>query len=79
MNLIKESEQLISEYKKIISKYLEYCDEKRTPYVCALRQTKEGYKEIEDFVLESVCMGGNTAGYAIMEKERQLNPNYITD
>tara|TARA_R110000751_G_scaffold145166_2_gene248864 strand:- start:444 stop:683 length:240 start_codon:yes stop_codon:yes gene_type:complete len=79
MNLIKESEQLIAECKLILSEYLEYCDEKRTPYVCALKQTKEGYKEIEEFVVHSVCMGGNTAGYAIMEKERQLNPNYITD
>ena len=35
--------------------------------------------EIEDYVLQSVCKGGNQVSFAIMEKERQLNPNYITD
>jgi len=79
MNEIKEAEDIIIECKKILAEYLEYCNEKRTPYLCALKETKEGYKEIEDFVLLSVCNGGNQVGQAIMDYERQLNPNYITD
>jgi hypothetical protein len=47
--------------------------------LCKLKSTPEGYKKIEDFVLQVVFRGGNKVGFAIMEMERQLNPNYIID
>jgi|7_EtaG_2_1085326.scaffolds.fasta_scaffold272069_2 hypothetical protein len=79
MNEIKKYSATIVRCKKILEKYLKYCNEKRTPYLCALKETKEGYKEIEDFVLQATIKGHNSVGEAIMDYERQLNPNYITD
>jgi len=79
MNSIVENEILIKEVKGVLAQYLKFCNEKRTPYVCNLKSTPEGYKEIEDFVLKVVIKGGNKVGFAIMEMERQLNPNYIVE
>ncbi len=72
-------EATIDRVKKILSQYLEFCNEKRTPYVCKLKSTPQGYKEIEDFVVQVVIRGKESVNYAIMEKERQLDPNYIID
>lgn len=79
MNAIEENRQLIKDVKDVLAQYLKYCNEKRTPYVCQLKSTPEGYKKVEDFVLRVVIKGGNKVGFAIMEMERQLNPNYIVD
>ena len=79
MNSIEKKENLIQNVKNVLAKYLKYCNEKRTPYVCNLKSTPEGYKKVEDFVLRVTIKGGNKVGFAIMEMERQLNPNYIVD
>lgn len=79
MSEIQENEKLIQEVKDMLAKYLKFCNEKRTPYVCQLKSTPQGYKEVEDFVLKVSIRGGNKVGFAIMEMERQLNPNYIID
>jgi hypothetical protein len=79
MNDIEKSRNLIKECKYILSQKLAICNVKRTPYLCKLKSTPEGYKKIEDFVLQVVFRGGNKVGFAIMEMERQLNPNYIID
>jgi hypothetical protein len=44
----------IERVKKTLAQYLEFCNEKRTPYVCELKSTPQGYKEIEDFVIKVV-------------------------
>ena len=79
LNDIEKSRNLIKECKYILSQKLAICNEKRTPYLYKLKSTPEGYKKIEDFVLQVVFRGGNKVGFAIMEMERQLNPNYIID
>lgn len=79
MNDIVENEIVINDVKNTLAQYLKFCNEKRTPYVCNLKSTSEGYKKVEDFVLKVVIKGGNKVGFAIMEMERQLNPNYIVD
>jgi len=79
MNDIVENEIIIKDVKNILAQYLKFCNEKRTPYVCNLKSTPEGYKKVEDFVLKVVIKGGNKVGFAIMEMERQLNPNYIVE
>jgi hypothetical protein len=79
MNDIVENEIIINDVKNILAQYLKFCNEKRTPYVCNLKSTPEGYKKVEDFVLKVVIKGGNKVGFAIMEMERQLNPNYIVE
>ena len=78
-NATAKYQATIDRCKKILSQYLEFCNEKRTPYVCKLKSTPQGYKEIEDFVIQVVIRGGESVNYAIMEKERQLDPNYIID
>jgi|TARA_R110002153_G_scaffold240474_1_gene395093 hypothetical protein len=79
MNDIIENRKLIQEIKDVLAQYLKVCNEERTPYVCNLKSTPQGYKEVEDFVLKVVVRGGNKVGFAIMELERQLNPNYIIE
>mgnify|MGYP001187770002 FL=1 len=79
MNDILANRKLIQEIKDILAQYLKVCNEERTPYVCNLKSTPQGYKEVEDFVLKVVVRGGNKVGFAIMELERQLNPNYIIE
>ena len=79
MNDIIENRKLIQEIKDVLAQYLKVCNEERTPYVCNLKSTPQGYKEVEDFVLKVVIRGGNKVGFAIMELERQLNPNYIIE
>ena len=79
MNDIIENRKLIQEIKDVLAQYLKVCNEERTPYVCNLKSTPQGYKEVEDFVLKVVVRGGNKVGFAIMELERQLSPNYIIE
>lgn len=79
MNDIERNKILIGRVKKVLAQYLKVCNEDRTPYVCNLKSTPDGYKEVEDFVIRVVIKGGNNVGFAIMEMERQLNPNYIID
>jgi len=79
MNTIDRSKKVIQGVKDILAKYLEFCNEKRTPYVCRLKSTPQGYKQIEDFVLKVAIRGKNKVGYAIMQMERQLDPNYIIE
>jgi len=79
MNTIERSERAIQNCKDILAKYLEFCNEERTPYVCNLKSTPQGYKEVEDFVIKVTIRGGNKVGFAIMEMERHLDPNYIIE
>ncbi len=79
MTTSNKSEQVILELKMVIKEYMDYCNEKNTPYVCKLKQTKEGYKAIEDFIINMVIQTDKSVSEAIVEKERILNPNYLTD
>lgn len=76
---MSENEKTLEEIKKVLTEYLVECDEKSTPYLCEQKQTEEGRKDIEEFVLKSVYYGGLTIGEALKEKERLLNPNILTD
>ena len=79
MNDIIENRRIIQETKDLLAQFLKYCNEERTPYVCKLKSTPEGYKKVEDFVLRVCFGGGNKVSFAIMELERQLNPNNILE
>lgn len=76
---LKEKEAIIFDAKNVIAIYLKECNEELTPYVCKMQSTKNGYKEIEEFVLKLVFYSDHTVGSAIMVKENQLNPNSIND
>jgi hypothetical protein len=76
----KRRAKLISELKGNINQYLEnFCDAESTPYLCDLRQSKEGYKQIEDFVIKAFFESDMSVSDALVQKENMLNPNYLTD
>lgn len=70
---------LMVELKKLIKDNLEFCDEKATPYLCAYKQTKKGYKDIESFVIKAFFETEMSVSDALVQKENILNPNYLTD
>jgi len=75
-----EAQETIQEVKSITKTYLEeLCTENTTPYLCKLRDTKKGYKEIEQFVINMVFKKQYTIADALFLKERQLNPQMIND
>ena len=79
MNSSDKSKAVILELKMVIKEYMDFCNEKNTPYVCKLKNTQEGYKAIEDFIIQSILETDMSVSEAIVQKERILNPNYLTD
>ena len=66
--------------KKTIKEYLDvFCDENSTPYLCELKKTDKGLKEIEEFVIQAFFNTDMSISDALVEKENMLNPNYLTD
>ena len=76
---IQEKRELFDRAKQTISAYLKDCDSDTAPYVCKMKNTKEGYAELEQFILNLMCLEGYTVGQAIMIKERQLDPSLLND
>ena len=76
----KRKEKLMVGLKENIRQYLDlFCTADNTPYICKLKQTQKGYKEIQDFVFEAFFKTDMTINEALVEKENMLNPNYLTD
>lgn len=75
----KDRKTLMVELKKLIKDNLEFCNEKSTPYLCEYKQSKKGYKEIEQFVIKAFFDTEMSVSDALVMKENMLNPNYITD
>ena len=77
----QEIEIIFNEIKIYTNLYLdEICKGKATPYICELKDTKEGRDEIHQFVIN--CLSNYTdfsIADALMEMERGLNPNMIND
>jgi hypothetical protein len=73
------SEILIIEIKMLVRENLKFCDEKSTPYLCAYKQSQEGYKDIEDFCIKAFFETDMDVSEALIMKENLLNPNYLTD
>jgi hypothetical protein len=77
----QEIEIIFNEIKIYTNLYLdEICKGKATPYICELKDTKEGRDKIHQFVIN--CLSNYTdfgIADALMEMERGLNPNMIND
>ena len=77
----QEIEIMFNEIKIYTNLYLdEICKGKATPYICELKDTKEGRDKIHQFVIN--CLSNYTdfgIADALMEMERGLNPNMIND
>jgi len=70
---------LMIEIKMLIRENLKYCSRKSTPYLCAYKETEEGYKDIENFCIQSFFNTNMDVSEALVMKENLLNPNYLTD
>jgi len=78
-NNSNRSEIIMLELKMLIAENLTFCNLESTPYLCALKETKEGYKEIEDFCIKAFFETDMDVSEALVIKENLLNPNYLTD
>ena len=84
LDLDKQKEEidiLFNEVKLYTDLYLdEICKGKATPYICKLKDTKEGRASIHQYVINCIFNYNNfDIGEALMEMERGLNPNMIND
>lgn len=70
---------MLIEIKMLIKENLSYCDNKSTPYLCAYKQTEEGYKDIENFCIKAFFETDMDVSEALVMKENLLNPNYLID
>lgn len=77
--ILQRNKKAFNDIKLGLKQLLDFCDEDRTPYVCALKQTKEGYDEIERFVLNGVVRQGLGISEALITYEKMLNPNAYVD
>jgi hypothetical protein len=77
----QEIDIIFNEIRIYTDLYLdEICKGKATPYICELKDTKEGRDKIHQFVIN--CLSNYTdfsIADALMEMERGLNPNMIND
>lgn len=77
----EEIDIIFNEIRIYTDLYLdEICKGKATPYICELKDTKEGRDKIHQYVINSLS---NYTDFgiadALMEMERGLNPNMIND
>ncbi len=63
---------LVMEIKMLIGENLKFCDEKSTPYLCAYKQSQEGYKDIEDFCIKAFFETDMDVSEALIMKENLL-------
>jgi len=75
----KPYEQVLKELKENIAVQLDLCEPTSTPTVCSMKATPEGYKKLEDMMIELIADGGKTISQAIIDVERAFNPNMIQD
>lgn len=75
----KRNEILMMELKMLIRENLNFCNYENTPNICSLKETEEGYKEIEDFCIKAFFETEMNVSEALVMKENLLNPNYIID
>jgi hypothetical protein len=80
-NKTQDIDIIFNEIKIYTDLYLdEICKGKATPYICNLKDTKEGRDKIHQYVIN--CLSNYTdfgIADALMEMERGLNPNMVND
>jgi len=74
-----EKNNLVESIKLNINKYLDFCNEKNTPYVCKLKNQKDGYETIHNYILKCVFDKNMLVPESLSSLERYLDPNFITD
>jgi hypothetical protein len=78
-NKESESQWLLAKVKALIAEQMKICNTQFKPYLCKLKETAEGYKEIEDFCIQQFFETDMDISDALTLKEQLLNPNYIIE
>lgn len=74
-----KAEDKLAELRRLIKIELEMCDSSNVPTVCQMKNTPEGYKKIEQLIINSVMKTGDSIGEAILRIEKEYNPNEHVD
>lgn len=69
----------IKELKDLIRTSLDLCDEYQTPKVCQMKADGDSYKLLEENIIDRVVKGGHSISDAILQIEKENNPNIIQD
>jgi hypothetical protein len=73
------NEWVLIQVKALIAEQMKICNSEYKPYLCKLKQTEEGYKEIENFCVQQFFETDMDISDALNLKEQLLNPNYIIE
>lgn len=66
----------LNDLKDQIRQQLNLCDTTETPTVCGMKETREGYKKLENLITLKVMYGPNPSiADAIVEIENEFDPN----
>lgn len=66
----------LDELKKSIKQQLDLCDAVDTPTICAIKQTAEGFADLEKMIIEKVLYSDDTSiANAIVDIENTYNIN----
>lgn len=72
----ENKQDALSGLRNQIKIQLQLCDDEETPTVCAMKETTEGYDEIERLIIQKVLYGEDSSiSNAIVEIENEYNPN----
>jgi len=73
----KSYTELLAELRTMIEIQLELCEPEDTPVVCRMKQDGEGKEKLAKLIIKEVTENGLTVSQAIIEIERQFNPNML--
>jgi hypothetical protein len=73
------NKEVLTRLRMIILAQIKECDGKFMPYVCKMVETEKGKNTIVQYCTNLVAQGDYTIARALMEKERELNPNLMRD
>lgn len=74
-----DSEWLLVQLKALIGEQMKICNSEYKPYLCRLKETPQGYEEIENFCIRAFFETNMDVSEALTAKEQLLNPNYIIE
>jgi hypothetical protein len=75
----ENKEWLLAKLKALIAEQVKMCNRDYKPYLCKLKETQEGYQEIENFCIRAFFETDMDVSDALTLKEQLLNPNYIIE
>lgn len=71
--------EILEELRQGILARIKICDGKVMPFVCEMAKTTKGRNTIVQYCTNLVAQADYSVIDALMEKEREINPNMIKD